>query len=138
MMQFLIHEKAGTMIKLFAVAAGGAAGSICRYLIALSVAKSLPCNFPVGTFLANTAGCFLIGVCWGLFDRTMISNEFRLFIFTGFLGGFTTFSTFSRETAQLLKANETLHAAGYLVLSNAAGILLVLLGFYLANRIPRY
>lgn len=126
------------MVKIFAVALGGATGSIARYLIAMVAGEYHTQTFPTGTFVANMLGCLLIGILWSLFDRVQISNEFRLFLFTGFLGGFTTFSTFARETVQLFKVGEPLQAFTYLAVSNFFAISMVALGFMLAHRLLRW
>jgi len=123
--------------KIIAVALGGGVGSIGRYLIALAAARIGSTGFPLGTFVANSCGCLLIGFFWSWFDRVHISNEFRLFLFTGFLGGFTTFSTYSRESVQLFKAGEALHAFGYVLASNIAGLSIVAAGFFLAEKLFR-
>lgn len=120
------------MTKILAVALGGAIGSTGRYLTSLAVGSVTNSRFPYETLTANLIGCFLIGLLWGYFERMPISNEFRLFLFTGMLGGFTTFSTFARENIQFFKIGEPLTAVTYILISNFAGLCLVAAGFYLS------
>jgi CrcB protein len=125
------------MTIVLAIMLGGGLGALTRYGVSRGVEKLITLNFPLETLTANLLGCLLIGFFWCYFDRVHISHEFRLFLFTGFLGGFTTFSTFGRESVQLLKAGEPLQAFSYIMVSNVLGISMVILGFFLCNRFFR-
>ena len=112
------------------VALGGAVGSVGRYL----VSKSLEGSFPWGTLTVNIVGSLLIGFLTGLVSKGIVSPELKLLLVTGFCGGFTTFSTFSNESFQMLKAGDALLAALYIGGSVALGIFAVFLGTVLAER----
>ncbi|HSH13965.1 MAG TPA: fluoride efflux transporter CrcB [Desulfurivibrionaceae bacterium] len=122
------------MLKILAVMTGGAMGSVSRYLLFMATQRVAGGTFPIGTLTANLLGSFSIGLLWCLFEGSRLTNEWRLFIFTGFLGGFTTFSTFTIETTQLFKAGEWRSALVYLGISNTLGLLLVFTGYYVARR----
>lgn len=122
------------MTKILAVALGGAIGSVARYLTSLAVESYSTSRFPYETLTANLLGCFLIGLLWGYFERLSISNEFRLFLFTGVLGGYTTFSTFARENIQFFKAGEPFPALSYILISNVVGLTLVAAGFLISTQ----
>ena len=121
------------MLKILAVMTGGSLGALSRHLVFLLVQR-VSTTFPAGTLAANLLGCFGIGLLWSFFEGTRLTNEWRLFIFTGFLGGFTTFSTFARETTQLLKIGEWKSALVYAGISNILGIILVMAGYYISRR----
>ena len=104
------------MIKdILIVGIGSGIGGICRYLISLFM--SLDRNgFPWGTFTANVAGCLLIGLLWGLTSRFHnLSPAFSLLFMVGFCGGFTTFSTFSKEGLTMLQANNYILFSLYII-----------------------
>ncbi len=121
-----------------AIALGGAIGSISRYTVSMTVEKLVTSGFPWGTFAANFGGCLLIGIFWSLFDKIQISHEFRLFLFTGLLGGFTTFSTYARESLQFFKIGAVTHGLWYVLLSNGIGLTAVAIGFLLGERLARF
>ena len=122
------------MLKILAVMTGGSIGAACRYLLFLAVQRSTGPAFPTGTLAVNLLGSFLIGLLWSFFEGSRLTNEVRLLIFTGFLGGFTTFSTFARETTQLFKLVEWKTALVYVGISNIFGVALVLAGYYVSRR----
>jgi CrcB protein len=89
----------------------------------------------LGTFVVNLAGCLVIGVLLGLSLREgYFSAETRLFLFTGIVGGFTTFSAFELETFMLLRSGEFLVAGGNVLFSVAAGLLALWVGFEFVSR----
>ena len=111
------------------VGIGSGIGGICRYLI--SLAMSHGCNgFPWGTITVNVAGCLMIGILWGATNRIQnISPALLLFLMVGFCGGFTTFSTFSKEGLALLQANNNMLFVLYTIGSVVLGIIAVALGY---------
>jgi fluoride exporter len=112
------------MKSLLLVAAGGAAGCVLRYATALLVApQTITWRFPVATFVVNVLGCLIAGLVIGLAEtRAFLTADVRIVLFTGFLGGFTTFSAFGVETVSLLEKGELLVAIGYVGLSVLCGL----------------
>lgn len=102
------------------VAIGGGLGAVLRYLVALSVA------FPIGTLCVNVVGSFLMGLAFVWFASR--SGSWQLFVMTGVLGGFTTFSAFSLDTLKLIEAGKWLSAGQYIVGSVALSLLAVFAG----------
>lgn len=113
------------------VALGGALGSVARFKLAGWVSQSYAeWTFPLGTFVVNVLGCFVIGFLAALSQESgLISADTRAFLFTGILGGFTTFSAFGLETFNLLRRGEFLVAGSYVALSVFIGLLALWLGF---------
>jgi CrcB protein len=122
------------MGNIIAVILGGGLGAICRHGLFVLVQGLTGPVFPFGTLSVNLLGSFLIGFLWRLFEYSHIGEDTRLFIFTGLLGGFTTFSTFTRESFQLMKVGEWRDALIYLAVSNICGVLLVLAGYLAAQK----
>ncbi|MEX1239152.1 MAG: fluoride efflux transporter CrcB [Cyclobacteriaceae bacterium] len=97
---------------------GSFVGGLSRYYSQQIITKFFPSPLPYGTLTVNIAGCFLIGLILGLSDRgNIVTPEWRLFLTTGFCGGFTTFSTFSYESINLLRDGEFLYLSIYVVLT---------------------
>lgn len=108
---------------------GGFIGTISRYLSTVYVHKWISISFPLGTFLVNILGCFLIGLFYGISEKSeFLTNEWRLFLTIGFCGGFTTFSTFANDNLMMVKDQQFLYMALYTVGSVALGLLMVYLG----------
>ena len=87
------------------VGVGSFFGGITRYLISLAM-KGMSSAFPWATMTANIVGCLLIGLLWAAFNRVNASSQLNLLLIVGFCGGFTTFSTFSKESLSLLQAGK--------------------------------
>jgi fluoride exporter len=105
------------------LALGGAAGSVFRYLLQVAVGRVFPMTFPLGTFLVNVSGCFLIGILYGMSGRyTWFTMEWRLLLITGLCGGYTTFSGYSFEGLDLLRHGHYLVFTGYMGLSVLLGL----------------
>jgi CrcB protein len=114
------------------VGIGGLIGSISRYSITLFTSGySQQYRFPVGTLTVNLIGCFIIGIISGFLRRYTGTDQYQLFLVTGILGGFTTFSAFGLETIDMIKDQQVLFALIYVVLSTVLGVSLVWLGFKL-------
>jgi CrcB protein len=118
------------MKAILLVALGGAIGSVTRFkLSGWILHHTIDWRFPAGTFTVNVAGCLVAGVCAGLAEKhDMFSPDTRLLLFTGILGGFTTFSAFGLETMFLLKRGELMVAGANVLLSVAAGLVALWLG----------
>lgn len=121
------------MLQILLVAIGGALGSVGRYLAGVHITRLMGANFPYGTMTVNIVGSFLIGLLVEVLARKLNgSMDLRLFLVVGFLGGFTTFSSFSLDALALFERGESLSAAAYifasLILSLAAVFAGLLLG----------
>jgi CrcB protein len=116
------------------VGIGGLLGSISRYAMASFITNTFPYSFPIGTFIVNIIGCLLIGVFYGLADQFgWLSPEWRIFLTTGFCGGFTTFSSFAYENILLLQRAEFASFAWYSIGSFTVGLLAVFSGLLITK-----
>jgi fluoride exporter len=118
------------------VAAGGSVGAVLRYLISGWVYQLLGHGFPWGTLVVNAVGSLLMGMVFFLFsERIMISPDLRMAILVGCLGAFTTFSTFSIETMNLIESGANFLALLNIIVSVVLCISAVWLGMWLARMI---
>lgn len=125
-------------MKYLSIILGGGLGALIRYLLSRYIGNTWNGAFPMGTFIINISGCFIIGILSGTFDEWLIPQNLRLFIFIGILGGYTTFSTFGLETFKLFQSTENLTAALNIILSNFIGIPLVFFGYFISQIIIKY
>ena len=116
---------------ILAIGIGSCIGGIFRYLLSQFIQNKFLSAFPFGTMSVNIIGCFLIGFIFGLSERGNFTMEWRLFLVTGFLGGFTTFSSFSNETVALLRDGQIWHAFIYITGSVVIGLLATFTGISL-------
>jgi CrcB protein len=121
-------------VNILFLIAGAALGATSRYFLSSYVASRSVGAFPWGTLWVNLLGCLFIGVLWGVATRLDFSITLRTFIFVGFLGSFTTFSSFGLESVRLIEAGQGGQAFSYIMLSNVGGMLLVWAGLIFARR----
>ncbi len=117
------------MGKYFAVGVGGFVGSVARFWLAVYVGQRMGTRFPYGTFLINVSGSFLIGLVMTILtERTHLSPTYRYLIPIGFIGGYTTFSTFEYETLRAIQDGQFTIGLLNMVLSVLVGFLMVWTG----------
>lgn len=122
--------------KFIFLALAGSAGTLSRYWLAGIVQNSIKTEFPLGSAVVNIVGCFVFGLLWAIAaSRLNINPQIRLIIFVGFLGAFTTFSSFVFETNQLLHESQWLWAVGNLALQNILGIVFMIVGLAIGKLI---
>lgn len=124
------------MSQLLSIAAGGALGAVMRFWAANAVYVVLGRGFPYGTLFVNVSGSLLMGLLYILFlERMDVSPELRAALLVGFLGAFTTFSTFSIETLNLLQQAEYLKAGLNMLLSVSACVAACWIGILLGRQL---
>jgi CrcB protein len=127
------------MERLLIIGLGGGIGAIMRFILSSIVQEKLNnASFPFGTLVVNITGCLLIGWLSYLSDvRGIIDSEWRAFLFIGLLGGFTTFSTFSNETMNLLRGGEYIQSLLNVILHLFLGLSAVIAGRLIAQSVWR-
>lgn len=118
------------------VAIGGLIGSVLRYLAAIAFSTQTTSSFPFATLAVNVIGCFAIGVIFALSEKgNILTPEWRIFLTTGFCGGFTTFSSFSYESIKLLQDGQFLSLSANVILSVLLGLAATYLGMILVKAL---
>ena len=123
------------LVQCGAVAGGGALGAVARFLVATACAKLFRTNFPVGTLVINLSGSLFLGwFATVTFDHVPVSEAARLAVAVGFVGAYTTFSTFMYESSMLMSGGFGIKAVANLVGSLVLGLVAVRLGILLGGR----
>ncbi len=118
-------------MKILWLAIAGVIGTLSRYWLGGIVQRAYGGAFPWGTFAVNMTGCFLFGMVWAAAeDRMLIGAELRAILLVGFMGAFTTFSSFIFETGQLIRDSQWALVAGNIMLQNLTGLVMFFLGIY--------
>jgi CrcB protein len=120
---------------VLAIGTGSFIGGILRYLVSQFIQTKLYSTFPFGTLTVNIIGCFCIGLVFGLSDKAILTQEWRLFLATGLLGGFTTFSAFSNETVSMLRDGQFWYASAYVCSSVVIGLIATFIGISIIKLI---
>ncbi|HEX3051813.1 MAG TPA: CrcB family protein [Aggregatilineaceae bacterium] len=115
--------------KLLLIALAGALGTLARYALGNAVQRVSGGGLPWGTLLVNVLGCFLFGLVWTLADeRLLISSDARVIMLGGFMGAFTTFSTFIFETGSMVRNAELVMATGNVLVQTLVGLVFLFAG----------
>ncbi|HBM16235.1 MAG TPA: fluoride efflux transporter CrcB [Lentisphaeria bacterium] len=116
------------MFKYICIFIGGGAGAVCRYLVCAAMGHFSYLSFPPGTLTVNLIGSLIIGILFEFFERFIVPPEIRLLLTTGFLGGFTTFSSFALDNTVLLEQSRYFSLFQDMIIHNLAGLFCVILG----------
>lgn len=120
--------------KLLLLSIAGACGTVSRFAVCEMMQKAKGAHFPYGTFTVNILGSFLFGVIYVLAERKLtLGTETRLILLIGFMGAFTTFSTFAFDTAKMLKASQWMLAIGNVLGQSILGIAALVVGVLVAR-----
>jgi len=124
------------MYKIILIAAAGASGTLARYWLSGWADQRWGGTFPAGTLAVNALGCFAIGFLFhATEEKYLIDPALRSAVFVGFLGGFTTFSSFAIQSFNLARGGEMFLAGTNIFVSNAGGLVLVWIGYLMARAI---
>ncbi len=122
---------------ILAVAAGGALGSVMRYLVGIASGRAFGTDFPWGTLIINVTGSFLIGIFAAMFAlRWNLPQAVRIFLTVGICGGYTTFSTFSLDAWYLIERGQTWASATYMIASVVLSVGALIAAMHLVRALP--
>ena len=124
------------MINVLLVALGGALGAVTRFLVGALFARRFGVAWPYGTFFINVTGCFVIGLFLPILaDRPGVHEAWKYLLPVGFVGAYTTFSTYEYETLRLVESGQLRLAGAYVLLSNVIGFAAVWIGVWLGRKV---
>ena len=126
------------MKHIFYIALGGSLGAVARYVVSKNFQSLFGTIFPFGTLFVNATGSFVIGFLFNLFENTILPNDLKSFLTIGFLGAYTTFSTYSLETVNFIKDGEFRISALNILSSNIICILMVVAGIITARAVIKF
>lgn len=122
-----------SFLLIFAIGLAGACGALVRYIFGRYIAERISSQFPLGTFLINVTGAFVIGMLFALTAHKLMNPTLQIILATGFLGGYTTFSTMSWEGVQLARGGSIVSSALYLGGNVCIGLIAAVLGLLLGG-----
>ena len=124
------------MLELLVIAIGGALGAVARFSLGNLVGAYLGTGFPYGILVVNVSGCFVMGICFELLvEQNLLPGPWRSLIMVGFLGSFTTFSTFSLQVLGLFQTDKLIAALVYILSSVICSILAAAIGIFLCRQL---
>ncbi|OPX24263.1 MAG: hypothetical protein B1H05_05375 [Candidatus Cloacimonas sp. 4484_140] len=126
------------MLHILYIALGGSVGAVSRFLISQLINRTSNDIFPWGTIAVNLLGSLLIGFFVEMFSRTVVPDNLRSVLIIGFLGAFTTFSTYALESISLLRGNEIKLFIQNILIHNVLGLVFVIFGIYLSRIVIKY
>jgi len=126
------------LLHILYIALGGSVGAVSRFLISQLINRTSNDIFPWGTIAVNLLGSLLIGFFVEMFSRTVVPDNLRSVLIIGFLGAFTTFSTYALESISLLRGNEIKLFIQNILIHNVLGLFFVIFGIYLSRIVIKY
>jgi CrcB protein len=123
------------MTNIVVIGIAGLIGTLCRYWLFNAIDARAGSDFPFGTVAVNLLGCLLIGFLFQIFEHRNVNSAVRFAIFIGFLGGFTTFSSFGIQTFNLMRNGQLALAGLNIGISNVGGLLCVWIGYVIARSL---